>query len=242
MQRHYSKKSEKKYNKLVKLNPNMEISGTRYFEWDNDTVIEFTCKHGHITDREFRNTREPVQCECDMCIKDRIDNIHTYTRFVANRSTADKVSSRYKYRASIVDEGRRLADEYIVKHKLAIPLCSKERRKPNNRRKLIDYNILVAKHVHNFYYQYDMSKIMEDIKHSVGNKMRVTCPKHGEFKVLLAGHYGGTGCPECYKEGRRAQIGRTVKPKQDRNKMIEQRRQIIKRSRELARGILLSTI
>jgi len=231
MLRHYSKKSEKKYNKLVKLNPNMQISGTRFFEWDNDTVVEFTCKYGHITDRELRNTMSPIVCQCDNCIKDRAKE--EQSSFRANASDVNQNAKKnYMYRDNIVKEGRRLAEEYIVKNKLDISLCSKERRK--NRVQLIEYNLLVAKHVHNFYYQYDMDKIMEDVKVSVGNKMRVTCPEHGEFKVLLSGHYGGTGCPKCFKQGKRAAIGRIAKPRRNKKQMLYLRRQIVKRSRELA--------
>lgn len=235
MQRHYSKKSEAKYNKLQKQNPDFKISGTRYFEWDNDTVLEFTCQYGHVTEKEIRETAKPVVCECDKCEKDRVDSLPVHNVF---KPKLIKQTKRvHKYRNNIVEEGRRLADAYIVKHGLDIPLCSKERRQ--NRSKLIEYNILVAKHVHGFYYHYDMSKILEDTKHSVGNKMRVTCPEHGEFKVLLAGHYGGTGCPKCFAKGRRAVIGRNVKPKQDKKKMIETRRQITKRGRELAKEYII---
>ena len=204
MLRHYSKKSEKRYNKLVKLNPTMEVSGTRFFEWVHDTVIEFTCKYGHITEFELRLvSSRAVECPCDSCVKDRAAVREAY--YLEKKKTLKETKGQKSFRRkkTVISEARRLARKYIKKNNLDIPTCEKELRKDVNRDKRLQFHIIVAKHTHDFFYQYDMDKIREVAKESVAVKIPVTCPKHGEFHVRFAGHYSGSGCPECYKEGRR---------------------------------------
>ena len=232
MLRHYSKKSEKKYNKLVKLNPNMKISATRYFEWCEVTVIEFTCKYGHITERQLRQTRRPILCQCDKCKADRgVELIKSDTPTVS----AEKYKS---YKRPVTEAARKLANKYIRKHKLDIPTCLTELKKRSNNYKRLQYQLLVAKHTHEFYYQYDTDKIFKEIAGNAINKMTVTCPEHGEFKIRLSDHCAGTACPECYKAGRRVTLGKKKKnkppTKEQRQKRIAKKKAITNRGRKLA--------
>jgi hypothetical protein len=248
MIKHYSKKSEKKYNKLVELNPNMEVSGTRFFEWAHDTVIEFTCKYGHISEFELRyvsNTK--VKCPCDGCAKDRaaVRELHYLDNNKSEKETPGQRNHRRK--KTVMTEARRLARKYIKKHNLDIPACEKELAKDINRDKRLQFHIIVAKHTHDFFYQYDLEKIREVTKHRMSEKVPVTCPKHGEFNVRLSGHYSGTGCPECYKEGRRVtnvmsvartryiQESRKLAQAKARVSVKSYRNAIIKASRRLAK-------
>ena len=101
----------------------------------------------------------------------------------------------------------------------------------------MQYHVLVSKHAHDFYYQYDMEQISKELEGNAAAKMTVICPEHGEFKVKLSDHYSGTACPKCYKTGRRVTLGkkRTYKPtKKQRDARIAKKKAILTRGRELA--------
>ena len=239
MLKHYSKQSELKYLELKKANPDFKISGTRYFEWTNDTVLEFTCKYGHVTEREIRHIRGPIICRCDKCKKDR-----GYTPVIKKANPTDKAGkiklkrAKYKaYRTKVCLAARKLANKYIKDNKLNIPTSIGELKKPKNKALRIKYHILTCKFAHDSYYKYNVEQITKELESSASNKITVTCPEHGEFKIRMQDHYCGTACPKCYKEGKRVKVVRSDNKKPTEasiKRRVEHRKAVVKAGRAAA--------
>lgn len=96
------------------------------------------------------------------------------------------------------------------------PLCNKE--KPNKRIKPFEDVLNSFKAAHGDKYSYDESTYVNAI-----TKMRMICPKHGEFWQTPNKHSNKRGCPSCWKErmGASSKLGRD---------------EFIKRATELHRG------
>lgn len=54
------------------------------------------------------------------------------------------------------------------------------------------YFVNMANVAHRYKYRYDNTQVMEYF-----NPILVTCPKHGDFKILPSKHLHGHGCPQC---------------------------------------------
>ena len=98
------------------------------------------------------------------------------------------------------------------------PKCSLEAR-INKRKKTTEQFIEEAKKIHGD--KYDYSKV-EYINNKT--KVRIICPKHGEFLMKPDNHLSGQGCPTCWLENRkqilREKIGFT------KSKFIEEAKKI----------------
>lgn len=75
------------------------------------------------------------------------------------------------------------------------PMCDKERRQ-NPRISFDDFTKLANK-IHNFKYAYIKSDY-----NGINNKIRIICPKHGEFWQKPDNHLKGQGCPLCGNENK----------------------------------------
>lgn len=83
------------------------------------------------------------------------------------------------------------------------PLCNKE--KPNKRIKRFEDVLKTFRMIHGDKYSYDESTYVD-----AKTKMRILCPKHGEFWQTPNKHASKRGCPSCWKEkiGTLSKIGR----------------------------------
>ncbi len=77
-------------------------------------------------------------------------------------------------------------------HGFACPGCTKERMA----REKNEWFINEARKVHLDKYDYSLI----DFK-GLNQKVRIICPKHGEFLQIARGHLRGHGCPKCAKTG-----------------------------------------
>ena len=68
MKKHYSKKEQSIYNKLVDTHTEFKnITGTYNFAWDEDTVIEMNCVHcGKLHEKELSQLDENFKCSCQI--------------------------------------------------------------------------------------------------------------------------------------------------------------------------------
>ena len=70
--------------------------------------------------------------------------------------------------------------------------CNKEKRKREKIKKFIQR----AKKIHNNYYQYDETTFKD-----IQTKIKIICPKHGEFWMTLNNHINmKQGCAKCYHD------------------------------------------
>lgn len=68
------------------------------------------------------------------------------------------------------------------------PECAKQRKLDKNR----DEAIKECRKLYNDYYEYDL-----DLYKNMNTKIRMICPKHGDFMMSLKYHIKGHKCPKC---------------------------------------------
>lgn len=84
-------------------------------------------------------------------------------------------------------EFEQLPWSHVGRDKCGCPRCYQDRHKTSNEKLIAECNIQHK----NFY---DYSKVEY---HHAKKKIKIICPKHGEFEQLPFSHRAGQGCPRC---------------------------------------------
>lgn len=181
-------------DRLRSLFPNYKFDFSNYI--NTHSKIDVVCDKGHKTQPVVKNLSKGHGCR--ICSYDTIASKQTKSKISLIDEFRNIHGDRYDYSkfnyirnripSTIICPEHGEFEQSATSHLRGngCPSCSGNRRLTN-----IDF-VKKAKEIHTIPYNYELVEYENSHK-----KVKILCPKHGEFEQTPNSHLSGKGCPKC---------------------------------------------